>query len=443
MDQVKQHIDTALSSITLELKDLKLAMSTTRRSTPAPPMGWSPSLAGMSSPTLGQGPIPAAARRQSTISEAVVPPPPPKTPTAPSMPDHMSTSLRRYQDEVQSVRRDLAGLRQIYSEYSTDHKNIMSSLRTQLERVKTVANTKVSGSRAFIDAGKTKLDGQSQDLLTKIETLMDTVEIMREDVTVRRMRPAPHKMEDLRKQIETSRSELDDVLAYMTTVRPAWKKTWSEELQNVVEEQRFLKHQEELLEEMSEDHKEMAGMFENIDELMKKMAPSPGASGQPKGGPRMGLREYIPPEVDRDHQGLSTVMTEVRSLSVDPDRRLRAIQEAEKAREVSRTENKDNEFAKELGGFVDSKQLRKTGPSSLSLTRESRLWPGLMLTRFLINAIGGAEEAERVRQLKNQDALKSMFAAQVALPDSPDSASALTAKPTNVPDSSELPSSSS
>lgn len=357
LDQVKQHIDAALSGITLELKDLKATMTASRRSMPAPAMGWSPSTAGVASPTLGQAPF--AQRRQSTVmSESSS-----KPPVSVSIPEHVSGTLRKYQDEVQSVRRDLAGLRQIYAEYSTDYKNVLTTMRAQLDRVKTIATNKVSGSRAFIDAGKAKLDGRSQDLLTRIEGLMDAVEIMREDVTVRRMRPAPTKMEDLRKQIEASRAELDEVLAYMGTVKPAWKKTWSEELQNVVEEQRFLKHQEELLEEMSEDHREMAAMFENIDELMKKMAPSPGASGQAKNGPRIGLREYIPPEVDRDHQGLSTVMTEVRSLAVDPDRRLKAIQEAEKAREASRDEKKQNEFAKELGGFVDSKQLRKTGQS--------------------------------------------------------------------------------
>lgn len=258
------------------------------------------------------------------------------------------------------MRRDLAGLRQIYSEYTKDHKSVLETLRTQITRMKSLAANKVSGSRAFIDAGKTKLDGRSQDLLSRIEGLMDTVEAMRDDVTVRRVRPAHHKMEDLRNQIQASRTELDEVLTYLSSVKPAWKKTWSEELQNVVEEQRFLKHQEELLDEMSEDHKEMASMFDNIDELMKKMGVPANTSGA-KSGPKLGLREYIPPEPDKDHQGLSTVMTEVRSLAVDPEKRLRAIQDAEKARIESKGEREHDKFAKELGGFVESKQLRRTG----------------------------------------------------------------------------------
>ena len=58
-------------------------------------------------------------------------------------------------------------------------------------------------------------------------------------------------------------------------------------------------------------------------------------------------------------------MTEVKSLAVDPQRRMRAIAQAEKARDKQVTDRKgDNEFAAELGGFVEQRKFKKTGTSS-------------------------------------------------------------------------------
>ena len=62
---------------------------------------------------------------------------------------------------------------------------------------------------------------------------------------------------------------------------------------------------------------------------------------------------------------LSTVMTEVKSLAVDPQRRRRAIAQAEKARDKQVTDREgNNEFAAELGGFVEQRKLKNTGMSS-------------------------------------------------------------------------------
>lgn len=358
LDQVKQHIDTGLLNLSHEIKDLKssLVHSIRRASVPAPSQfGASPNM-NMTSPPLGSN------QAQFTPSQPQTPitqlQQSPKQPFSPSAVTPSKTSFKNYYEEVQTLRRDLAVLRQVYSDYTTEHKTVISTLRTQCERVRDLANTKVSGSRAFIDAGKSKLDGQSQDLLASIEGLMDAVEGMRDDVTVRRVRPTPSKLAEIKKNIESTREGLDNVRNYVNTVKPAWKKSWSEELRQIVEEQQFLKHQEGLLEELVEDHREMANMFDNIDELVKKQSITL-AGGGPK---RLGLREYVPPDPDSSHGGLSTVMTEVKSLAVDPQKRMRAIAQAEKARDKQVTDRKaNNEFAAELGGFVEQKKLKKTG----------------------------------------------------------------------------------
>ena len=392
LDQVKQHIDICLLSISQDIKDLKssLVSSIRRASVPAPiNFAASPSMS-MTSPKLSEQPEVKSPLLQAPFSPSAVTP--------------SKSAFKNYYEEVQILRRDLAILRQVYSDYTTEHKTVISALRTQCERVKTIAATKVSGSRAFIDAGKSKLDCQSQDLLTAIEGLQDAVEGMRDDVTVRRVRPSAAKLAEIKKSIESTREDLDNVRAYVGTAKPNWKKIWAEELQKIVEEQHFLKHQEGLLDELLDDHGQMANMFANIDEVVKKQSVSLGGSGSKR------LREYIPPDPDQSHGGLSTVMTEVKSLAVDPNKRMQAIAQAEKARDRQNIERKANdEFAAELGGFVEHKKLKKTGESSVSSRNLAKL------------CLGGAEETERIRALKNDQTLKSMFSVAVAapLPESP------------------------
>ena len=75
------------------------------------------------------------------------------------------------------------------------------------------------------------------------------------------------------------------------------------------------------------------------------------------------------------------VMMEIRTAVVDLYKRLKAIAANQKNREWDLASRSD-EFQNELAGFVGGKKLRMTG---------------------------GAEEAERVRQKRNDLALKAMF----------------------------------
>jgi len=72
---------------------------------------------------------------------------------------------------------------------------------------------------------------------------------------------------------------------------------------------------------------------------------------------------------------------EIRGAQVDSHVRLKAIEENKRLRDRERAAKSD-EFQEELAGFVDGKKLKM---------------------------IGGAEEAERVRQLRNDMVLKAMF----------------------------------
>lgn len=94
------------------------------------------------------------------------------------------------------------------------------------------------------------------------------------------------------------------------------------------------------------------------------------------------LKSYRPPPPPEEgHGGLSTVMLELQNAQVDPEKRMKAIAANQRTREKELAGRSD-EFEEELKGFVGGKKLKMTG---------------------------GAEEAERVRQKRNDMTLRAMF----------------------------------
>ncbi|KAG8776385.1 Bud site selection protein 6 [Serendipita sp. 411] len=288
------------------------------------------------------------------------------------------TDLKTQFDEVQNIRRDLGVMRQIYVDFTNSTKESLAALRTQATAVRQVANTKVGGARASIDSGKARLDKRSQDVLTDIEDLQDTVESLKDDVLKRHVTPKLDVMKRLRSKVDSTTKELEDLKTHITTIRPAWKKTWEHELQNIVEEQQFLAHQEQLIEDLMEDNKALVEVFGHIDKVISIRGTGAGRS-----------RSFRPPPPSEGHGGLSTVMLEIRGARVDPKSRMEAIERSQEARRKELMSRSD-EFQAELAGFVDGKKLRKTG---------------------------GAEEVERVRRRKDDLAFQAMFSnqAQMAL----------------------------
>ena len=282
------------------------------------------------------------------------------------------SDLKTQFDEVQNLRRDLGILRQLYTEFMKGTKESLGTLRTQTASVRALATAQVGGARAYIDAGKTKLDTRSSNALTKIEELQDAVENIKDDVLKRNVSPKAFLLKQTRSDLDSMTAELQSLREHIQTVKPMWKKTWEEELQNIVEEQQFLQHQEEFLEDLVEDHKAALEVFGHVEKVISLRG---SASGKRRGP------TFRPPPVEESAGGLSTVMMEIRGAAVDPEARMKAIAANEKSRQKELA-NRTDEFQSELSGFVVGKKLRMTG---------------------------GAEEAERVRQRRNDLTLKAMF----------------------------------
>ncbi|EAU90549.2 bud site selection protein 6 [Coprinopsis cinerea okayama7 len=402
LDQIKQHIDSQISSLSQDIKDLKTAVANQPKYVPPIPDITAHAMAESTPravrPTDKQ--FQHVARRLSrfvgdpSISAMIMDqsssPPMPVMPqmTGHSLQPQMTGAsvmseysarvvedLKTQFDEVQNLRRDLGIMRQMYTEFMKQTKETLGTLRSQTQSVKQLANTNIGGSRAYIESGKKKLDVRSQDVLTEVEKLQDTVERIKDDVIKRNTTPKPLFFKTVKKDIDATAAELESLKEHIKTIKPMWKKTWEEELQNIVEEQQFLVHQEEFLNDLIEDHKAVLEIYGHVDQIVSLRGPGTVVQG------RVRQRTFRPPPPEEGHNGLQTVMLEIRGAAVDPEKRLKAIEENQRNREMERNAKTD-ELQAELQDFVEHKKLRMTG---------------------------GAEEVERIRQKKNEMTLKAMF----------------------------------
>ncbi|KAK2463672.1 hypothetical protein APHAL10511_004423 [Amanita phalloides] len=396
LDQIKQHIDSQISNLSQDIKELKSAVNTRQpfpivaqplaESTPPPNrpsdrqfqtiarrlskfISSTSAQDGLPEPSVHQVPTHMTGQSlQSQLTGASV------------MSEHSTrivSDLKTQFDEVQNLRRDLAIMRQLYTEFMKQTQDSLGTLRTQTQTVRQLATTIVGGARAYIDSGKKKLDSRSQNLLTEVEKLQDAVENVKDDVIKRQVTPKAPFLKAVKKDMESVAAELESLREHIKTIKPMWKKTWEEELQNIVEEQQFLTHQEEFLNDMLEDHKAVAEIYGHIEKVISLRNNGPNGSSRSSRS-----RNFRPPPPDEGHGGLSTVMMELRgAASMDPERRLKAIEANQKNRQKELASRTD-ELHSELTEFVGQKRLRMTG---------------------------GAEEIERVRQKKNDMTLKAML----------------------------------
>ncbi|KAG8684459.1 Bud site selection protein 6, partial [Ceratobasidium sp. 395] len=213
LGQIKQHIDSQMSNLSQDIRELKSSVANMKRLSVQPVVA-PPSTngAGPESARPSESKFQNLARRLSKIrttdstapdSASVQPNPPamsmlqPQTTGASmvsqgtgasnyTMSDAASarivTDLKNQFDEIVMLRRDLGVMRQMYVDFVNQTKSSISNMRVQAQTVRQLAGTKVSGDRAYVVAGREKLDSRTTTLLTKLEELQDSVENLRHDV---------------------------------------------------------------------------------------------------------------------------------------------------------------------------------------------------------------------------------------------------------------------
>ncbi|QIW96873.1 hypothetical protein AMS68_002391 [Peltaster fructicola] len=282
--------------------------------------------------------------------------------------------------EVQSLRRDLAIMRQTYSSFASDMTASMSTIRSKAASVKTVAETSVvpvldgNTGRAYVNKGKKSLSDDSEKIVNRVDDLQDTVEDLRKDVVTRGVRPLTRQLEDVSKDISTATTDLKKLQQYLKREKPIWTKIWEKELQVVCDDRDLLTMQEDLAADLEDDLEKAAATFALVEEATKAQNLQNSREGTP--GVRTPSRTVLQalaedqgadPEKARDG-----VLGEVRALQPNHESRLEAIERAEKARQ------------RELESRLEGTRFKKE------------------LKTFVLKKSGGVEEVERVRLLKDE-----------------------------------------
>jgi Actin interacting protein 3 len=265
--------------------------------------------------------------------------------------------------EIQSLRRDIAVLRQTYSNFSSDIAASMTKIRAKASSVKSAADTvsipfEGDAGRARINSGKKDLGDESERLVGRVDDLQDLVEDLRKDVVLRGVRPLPRQLDAVSKHISNVTKEVKKMQEFLKREKPIWTKIWEKELQLVCEERDQLTMQEDLAADLEDDLEKAAQTFALVEQATRQQNVH-----TPDGAPvlRSASRTLaIDPGVD-PIKAKDGVLGAVRALQPNHESRIEAIERAEKARQLELESRRVGLFQKELGQFVEEGKLKKSG----------------------------------------------------------------------------------
>jgi hypothetical protein len=299
-------------------------------------------------------------------------------------------------NEVQSLRRDLAVVRQTYSSFVSDIQASMSTIRTKANAVKFTAIKAAlppldgDSGRVYINTGKKAMQDDSEKIVNRVDDLQDLVEDLRKDVVLRGVRPLPRQLETTAKDLSTATAELKKLQDQLAKEKPLWTKIWEQELQTVCEERDMLTMQEELAADLQDDLEKAVQTLELVEQATKQQNlenEKDAGKGMRSASGRNMLNAVALDKVVDPRQARDGVLGEVKALQPNHESRLEAIERAEKARQRDLETRNDDEFKRELGNFVEEGKLKKSG---------------------------GVEEAERLRKAKDERARKENFESAAA-----------------------------
>ncbi len=314
-------------------------------------------------------------RQQETakdVARLAAAPPAVMTPPADS-PRSMGSMSRKMNpsqlSEIQSLRRDLAVLRQTYSNFQSEVEGSMSTLRNKANNVK-VASAKLAipdvegnSGQSYVTSGRKQLNTDSDRLVTKVDDLQDLVEDLRKDVVLRGVRPIPRQLEGVAKDITLLTQELMKTKEYMKAEKPIWTKIWEKELEDVCQGRDELRLMEDLVVDLQDDLEKAAETFALVEQATKEQMKDQGTGGAAIVGRQFsrGLNSITNKVASDPSTAKEGVLGEVRALQPNHADRLEAIERAEKLRQKELETRSDNPMKKELANFVGEGKLKKSG----------------------------------------------------------------------------------
>ncbi|OBT69603.1 hypothetical protein VE03_00791 [Pseudogymnoascus sp. 23342-1-I1] len=373
LDEVKRHIDEGLGGLRKMVEGVKTAIDDQK--------------ATMQRVSERQNDAAKEITRLSMMPQSAAPLAEPFTR---SIPPHSPKNEGNKADisELQSLRRNLAVVRQTFSSFQANMESSMSSIRTKAASVSDAAiraavpNMKNDSGRSYVNTGKKTLNDDSDKLVGRVDDLQDIVEDLRKDVVLRGVRPLPRQLEGVAKDLSIATQELRKMQEFLKRERPIWTKIWEKELETVCNDREELTMQEDLATDLQDDLEKATQTFALVEQATKEqMKDLPGvATGVRNLSKGLNHVTLADPTVAKEG-----VLGEVRALQPNHEGRLEAIERAEKLRQKELEGRKGGEFQKELGNFVEGGKLKKAG---------------------------GFEEVERARKAKDEKARREVWERQ-------------------------------
>ncbi|SPO03498.1 related to actin-interacting protein AIP3 [Cephalotrichum gorgonifer] len=374
LDEVKKHIDDGLGAIRQLVQEVKQNVSDQNTA-----------LLRVSERQE------ETAKEVALIASAPVAASPPADGSRPSAPSGGRKLGGGHLLEVQSIRRDLAVVRQTFSSFQADIQGAMSTIRAKAGSLKVAATNAAVPSMegaegySYVIQGRKELNADSDRIVAKVDDLQDLVEDLRKDVVIRGVRPLPRQLETVNKDIVMLSKELKKMEDYMTREKPIWTKIWEKELEDVCQGRDELRLMEDLVVDLRDDLEKATETFSLVEQATKEQMRDNG-TGASAGTARNFSRALGGGELGGNPQEAKEgVLGEVRALRPNHEDRLEAIERAEKLRQKELQTRGGTEMQRELEKFVGEGRLKKSG---------------------------GFEEVERARRAKDEQARREVWERQ-------------------------------
>ncbi|KAI5457317.1 actin interacting protein 3-domain-containing protein [Mariannaea sp. PMI_226] len=350
LDEVKRHFDDGIASLTKIVRDVKQTVD-----------------------DQGVAIQRVSERQQEAANEmarmALAPAATPTPDGSKALPSPGRKLNAGHIGELQSLRRDLAVIRQTYSKFQAEIQDSMSTIRNKAASVKTLAakatipDLEGDAGYAYVSGGRKQLNADSDRLVGKVDDLQDLIEDLRKDVVHRGVRPLPRQLETVAKDITLLTKELMKMEEYMAQEKPLWTKIWEKELEDVCQGRDELRLMEDLLVDLRDDLEKASETFNLVEQATKEQMKDNG-TGASAGNARQFSRglSNLGNSVDQN-AAKEGVLGEVRALQPNHEDRLEAIERAEKLRQKELANRRGNplhhEILKKSGGFEEVERARK------------------------------------------------------------------------------------
>ncbi|KAJ2721684.1 Bud site selection protein 6 [Coemansia sp. Benny D115] len=387
---VKKHTDDAVESVRAQLAQQADAQRAATQLQPQPPMS------AMSSATLEMLSTndnqPVAISRSHSLPEVA---------HAPELED-LREKLRQAELTLSIERQSRREAEELMQKEHKVVEQELAKLRGDVSRHPNIL-------RVRIEEGKVRLKTEYRTLNTQFEDLHSLVQEMRKDVAQRGSIPSVPVMKRANSELKTVETGTQALMRFINETRSDWKRTWEEELQNILKEQSFVKDVEQMLGELLDDTKHLEDVLEKLDKIIDlKLQERSKEDYVPAAATK--FIDVISPEEARDAK--KEFLMQISCVDIDHEKRLEALKSAEKLRQKELLAAKVNEFEEELGEFVSQRKLRKTGGTEeLERRREEK---NIEVMKDMLKSVEEAEQARRAKIAQRKAGKKPTASASAA-----------------------------